>query len=90
MSDINLDEKMKNKLEDTYEKMRIQIETLKNTWNTIPGQIREQLNAQFNENYTPDYCIRWLETSIDDIYRNSDEIFEDLKSELGNEDENEL
>lgn len=90
MSDINLDEKMKNKLEDTYEKMRIQIETLKNTWNTIPAQIREQLNAQFNENYTPDYCIRWLETSIDDIYRNSDEIFEDLKSELGNEDENEL
>ena len=90
MSDINLDEKMKNKLEDTYEKMRIQIETLKNTWNTIPGQIREQLNAQFNENYTPDYCIRWLETSIDDIYRNPDEIFEDLKSELGNEDENEL
>lgn len=90
MSNINLDEKMKNKLENTYEKMRIQIETLKNTWNTIPSQIREQLNAQFNENYTPDHCIRWLETSIDDIYRNSDEVFEDLKSELGNEDENEL
>lgn len=39
MSNINLDEKMKNKLEDTYEKMRIQIETLKNTWNSIPSQI---------------------------------------------------
>lgn len=82
MSNINLDEKMKNKLEDTYEKMRIQIATLKNTWNSIPSQIREQLNAQFNEDYTPDYCIRWLETSIDDLYRNSDEVFEDLKNTL--------
>ncbi|CDE10258.1 unknown [Clostridium sp. CAG:354] len=90
MSNINLDEKMKNKLEDTYEKMRIQIETLKNTWNSIPSQIREQLNAQFNESYTPDYCIRWLETSVDDLYRNSDEVFEDLKNELENEDENDL
>ena len=84
---FKLDNEMEEKLEETYEKMQVKISELNKIWNTIPIRIREQLNAQFNENYTPDHCLRWLERSVDDMYRNSEAIFQDLKDNLEDEED---
>ena len=87
MNKIEFNNELEEKLENIYEKMQKQISELKDTWHTIPGIIREQINQQFNESYQPDYCLRWLETAVDDMYRNSDSIFKDLKDTLEDEED---
>ena len=83
--DVRINEDTRDYLEKAYLKIQRQVEKLKQTWEEIPYKIRNELNNKFNENFAPEYCIRWLRQDFDELYRNSDDIFEEIKGELGEE-----
>lgn len=85
---MDFDEEFKKFLEKKLNSMKEKIEEIYEIWNEIPYSVREKLDAQFNETGTPSYNIRWLESAIDDLSYDFENVYKDL-TESENEEEEE-
>ena len=86
--EISMDftEKDGENLEKVLINMNKNIEMLDEMWNKIPYTIREQLDVQFNEGFSPSYCLRWLQSGINSIVQDFNNFFIDLKQTLEKEE----
>lgn len=51
-------------------------------WVCISGEVRDILDAQFNEGYSISYCLRWLQQALDDLIGDEDGVRADLENQL--------
>lgn len=80
-----LDENVEEKLidvESILEDMQTKSDELYDLWVSINPEVREILDAQFEDNASISYCLRWLTQAVDDLNGDWDSVKSDLEQQL--------
>lgn len=77
----NVEEKLID-VESILEDMQTKSDELYDLWVSINPEVREILDAQFEDNASISYCLRWLTQAVDDLNGDWNSVKSDLEQQL--------